>query len=502
MRFFDFLPQDQISQEELDRGLRLLMYDGACSQIMGILAGGAFLVAFALLLGASPMVIGVIAALGPLTQVLQIPAILLIDKLGRRRTVVVVSSIISRFFWIPTALLPWLAPEPYRPGVLLALLFVYFGMGTISGLAWTSWMQDLIPVKILGQYMGRRMAIAVGLGAAVSLMAGVGVDFGKRWVDELTIYAIYIAVGGIFGLVGVFFLALTPEPRMAERPPTDLARLLKEPFHDQNFRQLLIFLGSWSFAVNLAAPFFTVYMLKRLDVSMAWIIGFSVLSQFSNMLSLRLWGMLSDRFSNRSVLMEAGPIFILTLLIWPFTSMPNSYALTLPLLAIIHILTGISTAGVALGTGNIALKLAPKGRSTSYLAVNGMVSGLAASISPILAGILAAILEGEALTMDMQWTSSAGALRVALHAVDVRGLDFLFILSFICGLYALHRLLSVQEEGSVEKGVVLEAFHFEVRKAVQSVSNVAGLRNLSLFPFGKLARQEPVKPSTTPPSQP
>ena len=36
---------------------------------------------------------------------------------------------------------------------------------------------------------------------------------------------------------------------------------------------LLAFLGSWNFAVNLAAPFFTVHMLKRMDLSLALVVG-------------------------------------------------------------------------------------------------------------------------------------------------------------------------------------------------------------------------------------
>jgi len=40
---------------------------------MGILTGGAFLVAFAVKLGASNLVIGLLAAIGPLSQLLQLP---------------------------------------------------------------------------------------------------------------------------------------------------------------------------------------------------------------------------------------------------------------------------------------------------------------------------------------------------------------------------------------------------------------------------------------------
>jgi MFS family permease len=260
-----------------------------------------------------------------------------------------------------------------------------------------------------------------------------------------------------------------------------------EPFKDLNFRHLLIFLGTWNFAINLAAPFFTVYMLKRIGLSMALIIALSVLSQVVNVLFIRLWGLLADRFSNKSVLAVAGPFFILTVAIWPFTTMPERHFLTIPLLLIIHALAGMSTAGVTLCTGNIALKLAPPGKATSYLAVNALVSGVAATFAPILGGLIATWLDVERLSLTLRWLS-VETIRWSLPTVELKGLDFLFILAIISGLYSIHRLLTVKEEGEVEKGVVLERFRSEVRKAVRSVSNVAGLRDLFYFPYARLSK--------------
>jgi hypothetical protein len=65
-------------------------------------------------------------------------------------------------------------------------------------------------------------------------------------------------------------------------------------------------------------------------------------------------------------------------------------------------------------------------------------------------------------------------------------LDFLFLISFAVGIYALHRLLAVQEDGEVEERVVATELFALVRKAVQHVSNVAGLRRLTYFPYGRL----------------
>jgi MFS family permease len=483
---FGFLqPQDRVTPEQTTRGLHMLLLDGVCSQIMGVLTGGAFLVAFALMLGASNATIGLIAAIGPLTQLLQIPAIFLVDRLRRRKLLVVTSSFTSRLFWLLVAALPFAVPAGARVPALLISLFMYFGLGTISGCAFNSWMRDFVPQDVMGGYFGKRMAVSTAVGAALTVVAGVAVDLGSRAItNDFWVYSALFAVGAAAGLTGVLFLGLIPEPRMTEPPAGKLLAVFAEPFRDKVFRPLLVFLGSWNFAVNLAAPFFVVYMLQRLGMTMGWVLGLSVLSQITNVLFFRVWGRLADRFTNKSVLSVSGPMFIASIAIWPFTTMPEQHILTVPLLVLIHILAGMSTAGVNLCTANIALKLAPRGNATSFLATNALVSGAAATVAPIVAGLGADWFADKKLDLSFRWTAGAGIERpLELPVVSLSGLDFLFAIAVVAGLHAMHRLLAVREEGEVEEKVVLDSLTLQTRKAVRHLSNVAGLRHLTYFPY-------------------
>ena len=169
--------------------------------------------------------------------------------------------------------------------------------------------------------------------------------------------------------------------------------------------------------------------------------------------------------------------------------MPDPYFLTLPLLIAIHVLAGISTAGVNLCAGNMAIKAAPYGEATQYLAVNAFVSGITATVAPILAGLAADWFELNHAQLTLNWTKidASGVPHTwGLPAVDLVGLDFVFLIAFIVGLYAIHRLLAVKEEGEVEEEIVVQEFYAEVRKTVVHVSNVAGLRQLTYFPFAVL----------------
>ena len=483
------LPQERVTTGEKRRGLRWLMLDGVASQTMGSLTGGAFLVALALLIGASNVVIGLLAAIGPATQVLQIPAIFLVDRLRVRKALVVVSCFLGRLALPAVGLLPFFAPAEARVPLLVMLLAIYFGLGAIAGCSFNSWMRDFVPERIMGRYFSKRMALAVATGATISFAAGLAVDgWGRTAYAEAGIFTILFTVGGVAGLVGCFFLSRIPEPRMPRRDDRGLLGVLSEPFRHANFRRLIFFLGSWNFAVSLAGPFFVVYMLVRIELSMTTIILLSVAAQLVNVAFLGIWGRLADRFSNKSVLGVSGTLFVLVFLMWPFVTLPERWGGTIPLLVTIHLFSGMSAAGVALCTGNVALKLAPRGQATAYLACNALVCGMAATFAPILGGLAADFFEHQQLSMRLSYEH---LLRpdwaMTLPAFELRGLDFLFVIAFFAGLYALHRLLAVQEVGEAGRRAVVLQLYREARRGLRDVSNIEGLRMLTYFPYAVLS---------------
>jgi len=478
-------PKQTLDETDISTGLRMLLIDGVCGQAMMMLTTGAFLIAFALLLGASNTVIGLLSAVGPVAQVLQIPTIALVERTRHRKALVVFACIFNRGLFLFIAALPWFVPQQYRVSILLMALLIHFGLGNVAGCAYNSWIRDLIPEQSMSTFFARRMALATAAGAALSLLGGAAVDFYKNAVgSEIGAYTILFSVGSLAGLTGIFFLARMAEPLMPTEPYLGIWPLIAQPFRDGKFRPLLVYLGSWSFAVNFVAPFFAVYMIKRLGLSMTWILGLSVLSQLVNVLFFGVWGRLADRFSNKSALAVATPLFFITYLIWPFTGMPHLAFLMFPLLILIHTLAGVSTAGVALCATNLALKSAPYGKATSYLAVNALISGLAASLSPVLAGLAADLFDPYEIKVSLTWVNHlVDDVGTTLPTIDVRGLDFLYVTGFVFGMLAYSRVLPIKEEGEVSEAIVRQELVTEMRRMVRQASTVAGVRHLIYVPF-------------------
>ncbi len=126
-------PKESIDEAELRKGLRRLLADGACGQTMAVLTTGAFLIAFALQLGASNTTIGMLAAVGPLSQTLQVPAVYLLERVRRRKWLVIPTATLSRLAWFAIAALPFYLPREAVLPVFFAALLIHFGFGAVAG---------------------------------------------------------------------------------------------------------------------------------------------------------------------------------------------------------------------------------------------------------------------------------------------------------------------------------------------------------------------------------
>jgi MFS family permease len=472
----------QIPEADMARTFRLVLYDALASEAMGTLTTGVFLAGFLVDLGASNAAIGLLAAVPFAVQFLQLPAVVLVERLRTRRVICTWSAAVGRSFLVLAALAPFLGAHA---GVMLLIGAVALNqaMAAIAGCSWNSWMRDLVPEAEFGRFFGRRAVATTALATGLALVCGLLID---RWKAMLPGHPAYVYSGLFFvsaaiGFYGVWLLSITPDQPMSpvvER--TSSRTMLALPFRDRNFRRLMIFLASWNFAANLAAPFFVVYMLKTIGYSMATVIVLTTASQLSNLAALGLWGTMIDRFSNKAVLRIAAPLFLLCTLAWTFTGLAWVQPFVFLVLLGIHVLMGVATAGVALASSNIAMKLSPAGQATSFLATNSVVSATFAAIAPIVGGFCADFFATGDLSFGFTWKSDAGEM--TLPILDFHAWTFLFGIASIVGLYSLHRLSYVREIAGTTDPLLVRHLLTEVRRSMQGMSSAAGLLRVVRVP--------------------
>lgn len=456
---------------------------------METLAFGAILVAFAIELGASNFVIGLLAATPHLSQLAQLPAVLAVERYRDRRRIYVVAGVIGRPMLLVIGAAAFIPDTRLALGVIVAAFAIRYATGAFLGCAWGSWMRDLVPDRMMGQVFGARQKKMIFIGSVLSLLAAGFVDVWKSF-SPLPVthgYAIIYALAFLGGAYSVYTCRRIHEPPMLDSPGSaHWLEQLREPWKNQDFRRLTAFLASWNFAINLAAPFFTVHMLKRMELGIASVVALGTLSQMAAYVVVSRWARIADRHSNKAVLAVCAPLFVLCVFAWTFTMYPDRHLLTVPLLIAIHVATGIASAGVTLASSNITLKLAPRGNATAFLALSSLINSLAAGSASMTGGLTADYFVSRRLEVVFRYHEPTRDMEFS--PLGFAQWDFFFLMAGLLGLYALHRLSLVREEGDVSEGVVIESLLTSARRGVRNLSTIAGLRSATDFPLEWLRR--------------
>lgn len=475
------------ADERLSESLPWILKNGIGIQLMETLAVGAILTAFAIQLGASNFIIGLLAAIPHLSQLAQISAMYVVDRVPSRRKVYTWSGYVARPMFLIIALTIFLPSNSLALMVIIIAFLVRYVAGAFLSCAWNTWMRDLIPEEMMGRVFGERQKRMVGIGIVASLSAAGFIDLWNTFVPLPQTYAFGVVYtlaffGGMYAVLASRHIS-DVEQTVPETTSSLLNRL-RGPLRNENYRRLIVFLASWNFAVNLAAPFFTVHMIRRMELDLIVVIALATLSQLAAYSTVTRWGDIADRFSNKGVLRVCAPLFIGCIFAWTFTTMPDKHAFTYPLLVLIHVATGLANAGVTLASGNIVLKLAPRGNAANYMATSAICNATAAGIATMIGGLTADLFASRQLSLILRWRT--GNAVTDFNALHFSYWDFFFMFATVVGLYALHRLSQVRESGEVDDRAVLDHIRKGAWQRLRNLSTIAGLRGTTEYPLDTL----------------
>jgi len=185
--------------------------------VMGIIwmlaVTGSRLNVFARMLGFNDFHFGMITAVTFLATLAQLFATIAVERSGLKKYQFLIFASISRMLWIVIAAIPFFFPVPSPAAVwtMLALVLVSHVMMSLALPAWWTWMGDLLPRRIRGQYFAVRNIISHLVRIPVVVALGLLLDNVTRG-DPSGGAAVITAAGqpvllwcvcGVFALAGV-----------------------------------------------------------------------------------------------------------------------------------------------------------------------------------------------------------------------------------------------------------------------------------------------------------
>ncbi|MVN93048.1 MFS transporter [Mucilaginibacter aquatilis] len=460
-------PTEKITTSQLNNGLNLVIADGLSAEAMVVFTSGTFLTAMAINMGATNFQLGVLAALPTFTTIFQLAAIWLVRRFNNRKVITTIFNFLARLPLLAIGVIPFVFTSGTSVQVLIMLLFFQHIFGDIGGAAWNSWMKDLIPGERLGSFFSHRSRMAQTLNVTLSLATAVGIDYVKTHYPhyEILTYNMLFMLGGILGMVSVGLLLRTPEPK-AEVIDDKLFALFTKPLKNRNFRNLLLFNSFWAFALNLATPFFAVYMMKTLGLPVAYIIALGIAGQLSSIISIKLWGKYSDKFSNKNIVSICAPVYVGCIIAYAFAGVNGNTQTTLTLLGVIHVLSGVATAGINLALSNIGIKLAPRNEAIAYISTKNMLVAISSTIAPMLGGLFADFFAVHQLNWTIQWNSAGNVSNIQLLALH--GWNYFFVIGGVLALLSLRLLNKVNEHGEIRRHRLVIHMRTQLRRKLRA----------------------------------
>ena len=375
-------------QKEKERSLKLSIKEGCVASVMSG-AGDAYVVPYALALNANNAQIGYLTSLagliGPSAQII---GSRLMYKYSRKR-LIVSSVFLHASMWVVFLLLGLLYWKGFMTGYDTSTIFIilycaYALFGSLGGPAWFSLMGDLVDARKRGRYFGKRNIITGIVNITVTLAAAFILDYTKNYGLVIFGFIIIFTIAAIGRFISCYLMTrhYYPKNSMKKDDYFSFWQFIKKA-SGNNYGKFVIFVGLVTLGTNIAAPFFSVYMLKELGYSYVWFTIVTLSAGVFTLLSMTFWGKIGDKYGNRRLL-KIGMFMIPVLpLPWIFFKDPITLIFTAQLLS------GLGWAAFNLGASNYIYDAVTPGRRGFCVAYFNMTNGAGVFFGAIAGGLIA-----------------------------------------------------------------------------------------------------------------
>lgn len=368
-----------VPEDEVKKTLRYSVYDGAAFAVMdGVTAS--FITPFAVALNAS---LHMIAALTYLPQLFgaffQLSAARLVEIVKDRKRILVISSVIHAFLWLPLLLIPYVTPNQKY------LLVIYVAFQTIIAQLMNpvsnSLLGDIVPTYERGRFFGLRNKVVGAVSFIAALFAGLTLNYLSP-KNPFIGFTILFGIAFIARLSTAFFKSKihNPAPDLAHEEKFSLIDFVRR-MDKTNYGHFVIYLSLFKFAVNIASPFFAVYMLKDLQFTYLQFTIIIAAEMITSFITMGLWGKLIDERGTKAALYISGILTPLIPFFWLFSR--NFYYL-----CFVEMFSGIAWAGFNLSSSNFIFDAVKPENRVRCIAYFKFFEGIAVFAGALIGGFL------------------------------------------------------------------------------------------------------------------
>lgn len=323
-----------------------------------------YLTLYLLALGATGSQVGLFTALTSLAAAAcLLPGALLVERYGHRKDITVwFGGGLARFALLVLALLPLGFTGQALIWAVILLSVIRSAAGNLAFPAWMSLTGDIVPQEGRGRYFGSRNLVMGIAGIAMTYLVG---EFITR-VGSPQGYQLSLMLAFGVGMFSTWFFSRIKDQQAGQPVHSSMSVSLPEIWKDLRAAPLFLSFcfasALWNLSINVAGPFFNVYMVQDLKFTAAMVGLTAVSTSITRLLIQKKVGEISDRWGPGRVQMVC--MFLIPILpfIWVFIT-------RLWQVVVLNLLGGFLWGAFDLVSFNFLLQLTPAAVRARYSAI-------------------------------------------------------------------------------------------------------------------------------------
>jgi endoglucanase len=359
------------------KGMKMFWWDGLLATISAAFVD-TYVSLYALALGATSTQIGTLASasslLGALTP---LPGAALVQKLGHRKPLIVWVSAFVRTLFLLAALVPLFFTGYTAVYIVIGLFALRAGLSNLIHPAWVSMTGEVVPIQHRGRYFSTRNMFMALASMLLVPLAGQLID----GVGGLPGYQVSLALAFAVGLASSYAYSRIPEKPLATDVQAQRASFWQVLRSNRTFLYFTIIMMLWTFGVQVAGTYFTVYQKDVLQSTTRLIGLLTTVSAVTSLAGQRLWGRLIDQRGSRWVMALCGLTIPVLPLIWVFVNEPwHVIFISAP--------SGFLWSGFNVASFNLLLELPDQKLRTQASASYATLTNVASIVAPLIGGLV------------------------------------------------------------------------------------------------------------------
>ncbi len=362
------------------RSLRNSIKDGVFASMMNGFTVDYF-TPFLLVLGGTVKHVGILSALPHLfASIIQLKSPDISEKLRSRKKVIGIFIILQALMLLP--MMATFAMGSYRVAVFIAFVTLFTACGAFILPAWGSLMTDIVDEERRGEYFGWRSRV-LGIVVIISTFAAGFILHQAEKINALMGFGAIFGLAFVFRLVSWRYMMKMHEPALNHREEDYFSfKDFISRMHASNFAKFVVFVAATKFSVNIASPFFAVFMLRDLKFDYLTYTFINLAAALTAILVHRSWGVHSDRAGNLKVLRITSYLVSFIPLLWLINQNPVY-------LFLVQAFSGFAWAGFNLSASNFIYDASSPGKRARCIAYFNAFTGVALFLGAITGGFLA-----------------------------------------------------------------------------------------------------------------